>query len=102
LRSITITVDTKEAIARMNEAVADFEESARRLGDVLHILGQDLTVSALISDRRQGSQTAEAQTPVGSCPQCGATEDKTADASTMGGARTTRCLLCGAEWESQS
>jgi formate dehydrogenase maturation protein FdhE len=67
----------------------------------LNLLAMRAMIDAVLVSLEPASPAAAEQT-VGSCPQCGATEDKTADASTMGGARTTRCLMCGAEWESQS
>jgi formate dehydrogenase maturation protein FdhE len=69
----------------------------------LHLLAMRAMLDALIAQMGHQPLPPPADTAtVGSCPRCGATEDKTADASTMGGARTTRCLLCGAEWESQT
>ena len=35
----------------------------------------------------------------GSCPQCGASEEKVTDTSTLDGVKRSRCSVCAAEWE---
>ncbi len=35
----------------------------------------------------------------GSCPECGASEDKIEDTSTLDGTKRNRCSSCGHEWE---
>ena len=44
----------------------------------------------------------EADAPVvtepGSCPQCGATEDKVQDISTLDGTKRRYCNVCRGEW----